>query len=87
MVTMGSYVFSDEEAEYLKAVLKWQDTSIPAEEWKRRLSRLMPTNAEMVDEEKRRRKPVGEFRILVIGAKDTGKTAILTRVCSPTFAE
>ncbi|KAH8881542.1 P-loop containing nucleoside triphosphate hydrolase protein [Thozetella sp. PMI_491] len=61
-----SFVWTDEEADYLKAVLRWQDAP---EEAKRKLA---------VDAE-RRKKTAGEFRILVIGAKGTGKTSILTR--------
>jgi len=42
------------------------------------------------DEEERRRPPkpdtVGELRVLVIGAKGTGKTSVLTRVSATTTA-
>lgn len=77
---MGSYVFSDEEAQYLRRVLTWQDTANPRREEARRRAALY--NRQIAAEEKRE-KPVGEFRILVVGAKGTGKTAILTRVCHP----
>ena len=73
----GSYVFSDEEAQYLKRVLNWQESDNPRREEARRRAAL--ANRQIEAEEKRE-KPVGEFRILVIGAKGTGKTAILTRV-------
>lgn len=73
----GSYVFSDEEAQYLKRVLSWQNSDNPLREAARRRAAL--ANRQIEAEEKRE-KPVGEFRILVIGAKGTGKTAMLTRV-------
>ena len=73
----GSYVFSDEEAQYLKRVMSWQNSDSPLREAARRRAAL--ANRQIEAEEKRE-KPVGEFRILVIGAKGTGKTAILTRV-------
>lgn len=74
---MGSYVFSDEEAQYLKRVLSWQDSNNPRREEARRRAALANRQ---IEAEERREKPVGEFRVLVIGAKGTGKTAILTRV-------
>lgn len=79
---MGSYVFSDEEARYLKAVLRWQDSNNPRREDARR--RAAVANRE-IEAEERREKPVGEFRILVIGAKGVGKTALLTRVSVTTL--
>ncbi|OIW23689.1 P-loop containing nucleoside triphosphate hydrolase protein [Coniochaeta ligniaria NRRL 30616] len=79
---MGSYVFSDEEAQYLKRVLSWQDSSNPRREEARRRAALANRQ---IEAEERREKPVGEFRILVIGAKGTGKTAILTRFGQDTF--
>jgi polynucleotide 5'-kinase involved in rRNA processing len=75
---MGSHAFSDEEAQYLKRILSWQDNTNPRREAARRRAAL--ANRQIEAEEKRE-KPVGEFRIVVIGAKGTGKTAILTRVC------
>jgi predicted AAA+ superfamily ATPase len=66
---VGSFVFTDEEARYLKAVLRWQDT---LDDEKQRAA---------ADEEARRKKqPAGELRILVVGAKGSGKSSILTRV-------
>jgi GTPase SAR1 family protein len=76
---MGSYVFSNEEAQYLKRVLNWQDSNNPRREDARRRAALANRQ---IEAEERREKPVGEFRILVIGAKGTGKTALLTRVSS-----
>ncbi|KAJ9165369.1 p-loop containing nucleoside triphosphate hydrolase protein [Coniochaeta hoffmannii] len=78
----GSYVFSDEEAQYLKRVLSWQNSDNPLREAARRRAAL--ANRQIEAEEKRE-KPVGEFRILVIGAKGTGKTAMLTRFGQDTF--
>ncbi|KAK3945916.1 P-loop containing nucleoside triphosphate hydrolase protein [Diplogelasinospora grovesii] len=81
---VNSFVWTDEEAKYLKAVLKWQD---PAGDDKRR-SRLSqfpkPTPAPTADITQEKA-IVGEFRILVIGAKGVGKTSILTRFGRDTF--
>jgi hypothetical protein len=75
---MGTTVFSDDETRYLKAVMKWQDT-ISAEEEKR--ARLVAAAERAA--RKAKQQAVGEFRILVIGARGTGKTSILTRVRPP----
>jgi hypothetical protein len=76
---VNSLVFSPEEAKYLKAIFRWTETSSPSDdpdEWRRR--------QEEEDEKKRQQllqqKPAGELRILVIGAKGTGKSALLTWV-------
>ncbi len=63
-----SFVWTDEEASFLKAVLRWQDREA---EVARRKAAI---------EAERRKKTVGEFRILVVGAKGSGKTSLLTRV-------
>ena len=63
-----SFVWSDEEASFLKAVLRWQDREAEA------------TRRKAAIEAERRKKTVGEFRILVVGAKGSGKTSLLTRV-------
>ena len=71
---MRSIVWSEEEASYLKAMLAW-DEPIPESILNRRLgesSRKRPVE---------RKRPVDEFRVLVVGARGTGKTSILTRVC------
>lgn len=75
---VNSLVWSPEEAKYLKAIFHWQETEPSLEEERRR------RQAEE-DERKRQeeRKPAGEFRVLVIGGRGTGKTAILTRVSIP----
>lgn len=64
---MASMIFSDDEAKYLRAVLKWQEKN-PDDN---RASWMLGLRAP---------KPVGEFRILVIGAKGVGKTSILKKV-------
>jgi polynucleotide 5'-kinase involved in rRNA processing len=66
-----SIVWTEEESSYLRAVMSWE--SMKPEDIQRRKTLLMKA-------EKNAKPPVGEFRILVIGAKDTGKTSILTRV-------
>lgn len=70
---VNSLVWSADEAKYLQAIFRWQETTEPSEEERRRRH----------EEERRRleeQKPAGEFRVLVIGGKGTGKTAVLTRV-------
>jgi len=74
---VNSFVWTPEEAKFLKAVLRWQDS--PTAEEERRV------RAAAQEAERKRRKPAGEFRILVIGARGAGKTSILTRVCIPTY--
>ena len=72
---VNSLVWSLEEAKYLKAIFHWQETDPALEEKRRR---------QQAEEDERKRqqeqKPAGEFRVLVIGGRGTGKTAILTRV-------
>lgn len=62
-------IFSDEEAKYLRAVLKWQERPLDDNRASWMLGLRVPE-----------RRPVGEFRILVIGAKGVGKTSILKKV-------
>ena len=57
-------VWTDEEAQYLRALLAWRPSKADGEKYA-----AMDT-----------RKPAGEFRFLVIGARGCGKTSILTRV-------
>ncbi|KAK0643120.1 P-loop containing nucleoside triphosphate hydrolase protein [Cercophora newfieldiana] len=75
---VNSFVWTAEEAKYLKAVLRWQDAP-PNPEEERRL------RVAAAEKEAERRKPAGEFRVLVIGARGTGKTSILTRFGNNTF--
>ncbi|KAK4236432.1 ras-related and estrogen-regulated growth inhibitor-like protein [Achaetomium macrosporum] len=75
-----SLMWTAEEAKYLKAVLHWQETASSDDEKKQR----------QAEEDARRgqeqqRQPAGEFRILVIGDRGTGKTALLTRFSQGTF--
>lgn len=75
---VNSVVWTPEEAKYLKAIFRWQETTSTLDDEKRR---------QQAEEAERRRqqeqqKPAGEFRVLVIGGRGTGKTAILTRVSS-----
>jgi GTPase SAR1 family protein len=74
---VDSLVFTQEETDFLKAVLSWQ-TPTPQEIEKRRRTALRDMTAPKLA--MNNKPPVGEFRILVIGAKGTGKTSILTRV-------
>lgn len=86
---VNSFVWTDEEAKYLKAVLKWKEKenlSSHSDDDKGGL--LLSDHSDMTTASEKHRqaqqekqKPAGEFRILVIGAKGTGKTSILTRVC------
>ncbi|KAK4156247.1 ras-related and estrogen-regulated growth inhibitor-like protein [Chaetomidium leptoderma] len=71
-------VWSAEEAKYLKAIFRWQET---ADDDKRR------RQAEEAErrQQQEQQKPAGEFRVLVIGGRGTGKTAILTRFGQGTF--
>ncbi|KAI0395407.1 P-loop containing nucleoside triphosphate hydrolase protein [Xylariaceae sp. FL0594] len=67
----GSMVLTEEETRYFRALLAWE-----------------PGYADGV----LKRKPVperavaGEFRILLLGSKGCGKTAVLTRFCRGSFA-
>lgn len=69
---MRSIVWSEEESNYLRALLAWEEP-IPDSVLNRRLGEARSKPAE-------RKRPVDEFRVLVVGAKGTGKTSILTRV-------
>lgn len=74
---MSSMIFTDEEARYLRAVLKWQE-KLPEDN----VTSWM-LNGMRIPE----KKPVGEFRILVIGAQGVGKTSILTTFCTGVFPD
>lgn len=63
-------VWSEEETKYLKALLTF-DPSRNEEAQKKNKKKTTAV------EEKQ---PVGEFRILVVGAKGCGKTSIVTKV-------
>ncbi|KAK4131347.1 hypothetical protein BT67DRAFT_353453, partial [Trichocladium antarcticum] len=70
----NSIVWTAEEAKYLKAIFRWQGSADDG------------TRARLAEDAstKRRKeqqgKPAGELRVLVIGARATGKTAILARL-------
>lgn len=68
IIIMGSMHWTDEESRYLKAIFTWQDRSNEEKAAARKAAAEAKKHA------------VGEFRILVIGAKGTGKTSILTKV-------
>jgi Cdc6-like AAA superfamily ATPase len=63
---IGSMILSEEETRYFRALLAWE-----------------PSNADDLVKKKPlvpERSLAGEFRILILGSKGCGKTAILTRV-------
>jgi len=70
---MGSMHWSDEESRYLKAILSWQE---PPTDEKAAAKKAAAAKAAA----QAKKDVAGEFRIVVIGAKGTGKTSILTRV-------
>ncbi|KAJ8111368.1 hypothetical protein ONZ43_g5639 [Nemania bipapillata] len=68
--TKGSMILSEEEKRYFRALLAWK-----------------PSDAEGLT--KKRAAPerplAGHFRVLILGSKGCGKTAILTRLCKGNF--
>jgi hypothetical protein len=74
-----SIVWTDEETDYLNAVMTWGSNPNDADRRRRRVRRDAGVKQQLANP----KPPVGEFRILVIGAKGTGKTSILTRVRHP----
>jgi SpoVK/Ycf46/Vps4 family AAA+-type ATPase len=73
---LDSIVWTEEETHYLRAVMSWESMrpeDIDKRRRRKEIHRVMSRPAVP-------KPPVGEFRILVIGAKGTGKTSILTRV-------
>ncbi|KAK4038036.1 ras-related and estrogen-regulated growth inhibitor-like protein [Parachaetomium inaequale] len=77
---VNSLVWSAEEAKYLKAIFRWQETAPSPDE-----ERCRCQAEEDEQQRQQEQKPVGEFRVLVIGGRGTGKTAILTRFGQDTF--
>lgn len=69
-------VWTDEEKRYLRRLLS-HDFLSSSDEIRRALTNRQLNGAPNVA-----KKPVGEFRILVMGARGTGKTSLLTRVSS-----
>ncbi|KAM7204115.1 hypothetical protein V8F33_001750 [Rhypophila sp. PSN 637] len=99
---VSSFVWTDEEAKYFKAVLKWKEKEAPTSlnsddtsssskpDGNNGISQHSDRRTEQEEEqatEPSQQKPAaaGEFRILVIGARGTGKTSILTRFATNTF--
>lgn len=74
---VNSLVWTAEEAKYLKAIFNWQETTSCDDDERRRCEQ------EEALRRKQQQKPAGEIRILVVGGRGTGKTAILTRVRFP----
>ncbi|KAI0879109.1 P-loop containing nucleoside triphosphate hydrolase protein [Hypoxylon argillaceum] len=68
--TKGSMILSEEEKRYFRALLAWQ-----------------PSDAEGFMKKKvaPERPLAGHFRVLILGPKGCGKTAILTRLCKGNF--
>lgn len=80
---VNSFVWTPEEAKYLKAVLRWQASASSDDEKRRRLGTAAEEDAARRRHQQVQEKPAGEFRVLVVGGRGTGKTAILTRVSIP----
>jgi hypothetical protein len=70
-------VWTEEESRFLRAVMSW-DALRPGDQGL--MARSRQANGYRQRPAVNNTPPVGEFRILVIGAKGTGKTSILTRV-------
>ncbi|KAK0745249.1 P-loop containing nucleoside triphosphate hydrolase protein [Apiosordaria backusii] len=97
---VASFVWTPEEAKYLKAVLRWQDapSSDDDNNTKPRPPRRKPPppppeNEQFAHHRKQPQQqsqekdepPAGEFRVLILGAKSTGKSSLLTRFSQNTF--
>ncbi|KAI0974077.1 P-loop containing nucleoside triphosphate hydrolase protein [Xylaria arbuscula] len=67
-----SMTFSEEERRYFRAILDWEPNNVQVLTRRRSLSPERPL--------------AGRFRILILGSKGCGKTAILTRFCKDRFA-
>ncbi|KAI8633746.1 P-loop containing nucleoside triphosphate hydrolase protein [Xylariaceae sp. FL1651] len=68
---MSSMILSEEESRYFRAILSWE-----------------PSQAEIGANRKPslpERPLAGEFRIMILGSKGCGKTAILTSLCGGSF--
>jgi Cdc6-like AAA superfamily ATPase len=69
-----SLVWTPEEAKYLRAIFRWQESTPSLDDEKRR------RQEEAARRRQQEQKPAGECRLLIVGGRGTGKTAILTRV-------
>ncbi|KAK4168879.1 ras-related and estrogen-regulated growth inhibitor-like protein [Cladorrhinum sp. PSN259] len=86
-MTTNSLVFTPEEAKYLKAVLRWKDDSSLSDNISHLRPRQTPNNFTHPRKQppKPQEKPAGEFRVLVVGGRGTGKTSVLTRFTQNIF--
>ncbi|KAL8358525.1 hypothetical protein RB598_003006 [Gaeumannomyces tritici] len=73
--------WTEEETRYLRAILTWQ-----AKPDHNRAS-LRNSTLALTEKQDEMKKPVGNLRILVVGAEGCGKTSILTRVRPPACAQ
>jgi hypothetical protein len=80
---VNSVVWTPEEAKYLKAIFRWQETTTPVDDEKRRRQAEDAARRREQQRQLEQQKPAGELRVLVIGGRGTGKTALLTRVSHP----
>ncbi|KAL8305114.1 hypothetical protein RB600_008142 [Gaeumannomyces tritici] len=76
---VGSMQWTEEETRYLRAILTWQ-----AKPDHKRAS-LRNSTLALTGNQDEMKKPVGNLRILVVGAEGCGKTSILTRFCTDAF--
>ncbi|KAK3370207.1 P-loop containing nucleoside triphosphate hydrolase protein [Podospora didyma] len=79
---VNSRIWTAEEAKYLKAILQWQESPRSDDEKKKRQASVEEAERKR---QKQQQQPTGEFRVLVIGARGSGKTSILTRFGQGTF--
>jgi hypothetical protein len=88
---VNSFVWTSEEARYIKAILRWQ-ANPPDNDNDRNTPSPSPSptslksgtskqkTKQQQQQQQQHGKPAGELRMLVIGAQGVGKTALLTRV-------
>ncbi|KAK4657835.1 hypothetical protein QC762_201393 [Podospora pseudocomata] len=96
---VASFVWTAEEAKYLKAVLRWQDApssdddataTRPRQPRRRpppppRATIQLSSQNRRQPQEKEDHPPSGELRVLVLGAKGAGKSSLLSRFSQGTF--
>ncbi|AEO62379.1 uncharacterized protein THITE_2106481 [Thermothielavioides terrestris NRRL 8126] len=81
---VNSLVWTAEEAKYLKAIFQWRDAVSSSDDEERQHQQEEDGKRQHQDQHQQQR-PAGQFRILVVGGRGTGKTAILTRFAQNTF--